>query len=185
MLTRPHTEEVLLLADSRLALNTTDGTWSARKNKALVASSKAALNALRRRGVVVRLQHVRAHEGHAMNERADRLAKRGAQGLRERDGRFYDPPGPPTLPSFHPPLTSPTLPPRHGAGLVPQGTTRGLAILPLVVVRVPRSLPYLTSLLTPIACVKPFINAKPRDGRTNAGRDTRTAMALKAPGQMP
>ena len=112
MLTRPRTEEVLLLADSRLALNTTDGTWSARKNKALVASSKAALNALRRRGVVVRLQHVRAHEGqHAMNERADRLAKRGAQGLRERDGRFYDPPGPPTLPSLHPPLTSPTLPP--------------------------------------------------------------------------
>ena len=31
----------------------------------------------------------------------------------------------------------------------------------------------------------PLLNAKPRDGRTNARRDTKTAMALKAPGQMP
>ena len=44
------------------------------------------------RGVRVLLRHVRAHRGHAMNERADTLAGLGAQGVRMRDGRPFDPP---------------------------------------------------------------------------------------------
>ena len=47
---------------------------------------------LRMRGVRVLLRHVRAHRGHAMNERADTLAGLGAQGVRMRDGRPFDPP---------------------------------------------------------------------------------------------
>ena len=39
----------------------------------------------------MRFQHVRAHRGHAMNEAADALAKKGAAGLRERDGSLYIP----------------------------------------------------------------------------------------------
>jgi len=39
----------------------------------------------------VRFQHIRAHAGHGMNERADRLAARGAQGMRCRGGMIYVP----------------------------------------------------------------------------------------------
>ena len=39
-------------------------------------------------------RHVRAHEGHRMNERADALAKQGGQGLRQREGSYYRPPSP-------------------------------------------------------------------------------------------
>ena len=47
--------------------------------------------ALRADGTTVRFQHVRAHAGHGMNERADRLAARGAQGMRCRGGVIYVP----------------------------------------------------------------------------------------------
>ena len=41
---------------------------------------------------MVRFQHVRgAHAGHGMNERTDRLAAQGAQGMRSRSGRIYVP----------------------------------------------------------------------------------------------
>ena len=66
-----------------------------------------ALEALRRRGVHVRFEHVKAHAGHVMNERADALAKLGAQGARIRKGRPYDPPTPPP-PSPPSPLPAPT-----------------------------------------------------------------------------
>ena len=69
--------------------------------------SFAALEALRRRGVHVRFEHVKAHAGHVMNERADALAKLGAQGARIRKGRPYDPPTPPP-PSPPSPLPAPT-----------------------------------------------------------------------------
>ena len=49
--------------------------------------------ALRADGTTVRFQHVRAHAGHGMNERADRLAARGAQGMRSRGGMIYVPGG--------------------------------------------------------------------------------------------
>ena len=54
--------------------------------------AQKAVAALRMRGVRVLLRHVRAHRGHAMNERADTLAGLGAQGVRMRDGRPFDPP---------------------------------------------------------------------------------------------
>ena len=66
----------------------------------LVASNRRALARLRADGVKVRLRHIRAHTGHGMNERADRLAEQGAQGLRRRDGAGYAPPdGPAHLPA--------------------------------------------------------------------------------------
>ena len=42
-------------------------------------------------GTPVRFRHVRAHAGHGMNERADRLAAQGAQGMHSRGGRIYVP----------------------------------------------------------------------------------------------
>ena len=50
-----------------------------------------ALAQLRADGAEVRIQHVRAHTGHGMNERADKLAAQGAQGLRRRDNAVYVP----------------------------------------------------------------------------------------------
>ena len=100
-------EGLLIQADSLLAIHTTKGTWKARKNKRLVARNRAALDLLRRRGVHVRFEHVKAHAGHVMNERADALAKLGAQGARIRKGRPYDPPTPPP-PSPPSPLPAPT-----------------------------------------------------------------------------
>ena len=64
---------------------------ASRKNKALVERNRRALAALRADGTTVRHQHVRAHAGHGMNERADRLAAQGAQGMRSRGGRIYVP----------------------------------------------------------------------------------------------
>ena len=43
------------------------------------------------RALQVRYKHVRAHEGHRMDERADALAKQGGQGLRQREGSYYRP----------------------------------------------------------------------------------------------
>ena len=50
-------------------------------------------------GADVKIQHVRAHTGHGMNERADELAAQGAQGLRRRDGAIYVPLDGPRLPA--------------------------------------------------------------------------------------
>ena len=47
-------EEVLILADSRLAINTTLGVWAPRTNKAMVAANRRALAKLQARGIVVR-----------------------------------------------------------------------------------------------------------------------------------
>ena len=91
----PHTlpgDEVHALSDSMLAICATSGAWRPKCHHALVARCKKAVAALRMRGVRVSLRHVRAHRGHAMNERADTLAGLGAQGVRMRDGRPFDPP---------------------------------------------------------------------------------------------
>ena len=87
---------VLVLADSMLAICTTTGAWAARSNRTLVNKNKRALARLRGKGIDVRFRHIRAHEGHRMNERADALAKQGGQGLRQREGSYYRP-QPPTL----------------------------------------------------------------------------------------
>ena len=72
--------------------------------------NKRALARLRGKGVDVRFRHIRAHEGHRMNERADALAKQGGQGLRQREGSYYRPPLPPSPPSLlpTPPPTTPS-----------------------------------------------------------------------------
>ena len=82
---------VLVLADSQLAICTTTGAWAARSNRTLVNKNKRALARLRGKGVDVRFRHIRAHDGHRMNERADALAKQGGQGLRQREGSYYLP----------------------------------------------------------------------------------------------
>jgi ribonuclease HI len=84
-------EEVLILSDSQIAICTTTGAWASRKNAALVERNRRALAALRADGTTVRFQHVRAHAGHGMNERADSLAAQGAQGMRCRGGVIYVP----------------------------------------------------------------------------------------------
>ena len=66
-------EEVLILSDSDRDLHhdwRMYGAWALRKNKALVERNRRALAALRADGTAVRFQHVRAHVGHGMNERA-------------------------------------------------------------------------------------------------------------------
>ena len=93
---------VLILADSQLAICTTTGAWAARSNRTLVNKNKRALARLRGKGIDVRFRHIRAHEGHRMNERADALAKQGGQGLRQREGSYYRPPLPPSPPSLLP-----------------------------------------------------------------------------------
>ena len=81
-LRRPE-EAVLILSDSQLAICTTTGAWASHKHKALVARNRKALSQLRAEGAEVRIQHVRAHTGQGMNERADELAAQGAQGMCE------------------------------------------------------------------------------------------------------
>ena len=88
-----------ILSDSQLAICTTTGAWASRKHKALVARNRKALAQLRADGADVRIQHVRAHTGHGMNERADELAAQGAQGLRRRDNAIYVPLDGPRLPA--------------------------------------------------------------------------------------
>ena len=85
-----------------LAICTTTGAWAARSNRTLVNKNKRALARLRSKGIDVRFRHIRAHEGHRMNERADALAKQGGQGLRQRDGSYHLPPLPPSPPSLLP-----------------------------------------------------------------------------------
>ena len=92
-------EAVLILSDSQLATCITTGAWASRKHKALVARNRKALAQLRADGADVKIQHVRAHTGHGMNERADELAAQGAQGLRRRDGAIYVPLDGPRLPA--------------------------------------------------------------------------------------
>ena len=52
-------EEVMILADSRLAINTTLGVWAPRTNKAIVAANRRALAKLQARGIVVRFRQPR------------------------------------------------------------------------------------------------------------------------------
>ena len=84
-------EEILIMSDSQLAICTTTGAWAPRTNRALIGRNRAALAKMKKNGFVVRFQHVRAHNGHKMNEEADELANQGAQGLRRRDGGAFEP----------------------------------------------------------------------------------------------
>ena len=72
-------EEILIMSDSQLAICTTTGAWAPRTNRALIGRNRAALAKMKKNGLTVRFQHVRAHNGHKMNEEADELANQGAQ----------------------------------------------------------------------------------------------------------
>ena len=63
--------------DSQYAACQTRGVWRAKKNKELIAAARQTL-ARTERTVRVRWEHVKAHSGHAWNDRADELAKAGA-----------------------------------------------------------------------------------------------------------
>jgi hypothetical protein len=62
---------------STLRIKRTQGKWTAKKNKALVAEARRAL-AEASRSLPVRWQHVKGHSGNEWNDRADELAKEGA-----------------------------------------------------------------------------------------------------------
>ena len=68
-------EELLIMSDSQLAICTTTGAWVPRTNRALTNRRNRAVLAKRKRsGLIVRFQHVRAHNGRKMHEEADKLA---------------------------------------------------------------------------------------------------------------
>ena len=106
-----------ILTDSMMALCTTTGAWKPKKHKVLVGRNAKLLAALRARGIAVHFEHVRAHRGHHMNERADSLADIGAQTtthfragrpLRRRESHWYVSPFPhPTSHHTFPPDTVP------------------------------------------------------------------------------
>ena len=106
-----------ILTDSMMALCTTTGAWKPKKHKVLVGRNAKLLAALRARGIAVHFEHVRAHRGHHMNERADVLADIGAQTtthfragrpLRRRESHWYVSPFPhPTSHHTFPPDTVP------------------------------------------------------------------------------
>ena len=113
-------EELVIMPDSQLAICTTTGAWASKKHTELVRRNRAAFAKLREQGTTVRFQHVRAHRGHAMNEAADELAKKGAAGLRERDGSLYIPSRRShTTTAPPPPLPLPPLPHRLPVDVVP------------------------------------------------------------------
>ena len=58
-------EELVIMPDSQLAICTTTGAWASRKHKELVRRNRMALATLRKQGINVRFQHVRAHQGPA------------------------------------------------------------------------------------------------------------------------
>ena len=106
-----------ILTDSMMALCTSTGAWKPKKHKVLVGRNAKLLAALRARGIAVHFEHVRAHKGHHMNERADVLADIGAQTtthfragrpLRRRESHWYVSPFPhPTSHHTFPPDTVP------------------------------------------------------------------------------
>ena len=106
-----------ILPDSMMALCTTTGAWKPCKHKALIARNVKELAALRSRGIDILFEHVRAHRGHSMNERADKLADLGAQTtthfragrpLRQRETYQYSSSLPrPTIRPILPPDTVP------------------------------------------------------------------------------
>jgi len=69
-------DDVILYTDSMYAMNLIFGTWKASTNHKLVSKSKEL--AMKLEGKVIG-EHVRAHQNLLWNERADELAKAGAE----------------------------------------------------------------------------------------------------------
>ncbi len=81
-------EEVVIRCDSMYAMEIAEERWKAKANLELVDVVRAALNAARV-GRMVDLNHVRGHEGHRWNERADHLARSAAEGKKPKGLSFW------------------------------------------------------------------------------------------------
>ena len=81
-------ERVVIRCDSMYAMEIAEERWKAKANLELVDVVRAALNAARV-GRDVDLNHVRGHEGHRWNERADHLARSAAEGKKPKGLSFW------------------------------------------------------------------------------------------------
>jgi ribonuclease HI len=68
----PATGPLLVFTDSQYAIGVLQKGWKAKANPELIAHAKRAITS---RGQV-RLEYVRGHAGHALNEKADELARK-------------------------------------------------------------------------------------------------------------
>ena len=74
--------------DSEYAAKVITGAYRAAKNVKLVEAAQKALQSVRSSGATVRFKHVKGHSGDIFNDRADELAKCGAQGSVCKIGRW-------------------------------------------------------------------------------------------------
>ena len=81
-------EGVTIRCDSMYAMEIGEGRWKAKANLELVDVVRAALQAARVKRDV-EMNHVRAHEGHRWNERADHLARSAAEETKPEDLSFW------------------------------------------------------------------------------------------------
>ena len=81
---------IVLRGDSEYAMNIGSGKWRAKANIELVASVRSLWNEVAVSFEIV-TEHVRAHEGHRWNERADHLAFRAMKGEMALPLQFWKP----------------------------------------------------------------------------------------------
>ncbi len=81
---------VVLRGDSEYAMNVGSGKWKGKANKELVGSVRSLWNEASS-SFDISVEHVRAHEGHRWNERADHLAFRAMKGESALPFQFWKP----------------------------------------------------------------------------------------------
>ena len=81
---------VVLRGDSEYAMNVGSGKWKAKANKELVRTVRNLWDEVSS-AIEIYTEHVRAHEGHRWNERADHLAFRAMKGESPLPLQFWKP----------------------------------------------------------------------------------------------